>query len=68
MPGARAPVSLLFDLGGTLQDATLTWLPVMFFLLMIVVVYLLWRTVKMMPRVKPLEITPGSESSVTWAR
>ena len=39
----------------------------MFFLLMCVVVFLLWRTVKMMPRVKPTEITPGSSSSVTWA-
>ena len=49
------------------QDFALTWLPVMFFLLMCVVVYLLWRTIKMMPRVKPTEITPGSSSSVTWA-
>ena len=39
----------------------------MFFLLMLVVVWLLWRTVKLMPRVKPMEITPGSSSSVTWA-
>ena len=39
----------------------------MFFALMCVVVYLLWRTLKMMPRVKPTEITPGSSSSVTWA-
>src|SRR5258705_9752019 len=45
----------------------LTWLPVMFFLLMGVVVYLLWKTVKLMPRVKPMEITPGSASAVTWA-
>jgi cell division protease FtsH len=50
-----------------IQDFALTWLPVMFFLLMCVVVYLLWKTVKLMPRVKPMEITPGSASSVTWA-
>jgi cell division protease FtsH len=54
------------DLGSTIQDFVLTWLPVMFFLLMLVVVVLLWRTVKLMPRVKPTEITPGSETSVTW--
>src|SRR5215212_5203334 len=54
------------DLGSTVQEFVLTWLPVMFFLLMLVVVALLWRTVKLMPRVKPTEITPGSETSVTW--
>ena len=50
-----------------MSDFALTWMPVLFFLLMCVVVYLLWRTVKLMPRVKPMEITPGSASSVTWA-
>jgi len=49
------------------SDFALTWLPVMFFALMCVVVYLLWRTIKLMPRVKPMAIAPGSESSVTWA-
>ena len=48
------------------RDFAITWLPVLFFLLMVAVVYLLWRTLKMMPRVKPMEITPGSSSSVTW--
>src|SRR5262245_30049139 len=56
----------LADFGSFIQDFALTWLPVMFFLLMCVVVYLLWRTVKLMPRVKPMEITPGSATSVTW--
>jgi cell division protease FtsH len=50
----------------TIQNFALDWLPVMFFLLMCVVVYLLVRTLKMVPRVKATEITPGSESSVTW--
>jgi cell division protease FtsH len=49
------------------RDFALTWLPVMFFALMCVVVWLLWKTVRLMPRVKPHEITPGSASSVTWA-
>src|SRR6478609_3048402 len=49
-----------------MSDFALTWLPILFFFLMCAVVYLLWRTVKLMPRVKPMEITPGSESSVTW--
>src|SRR5437763_11278980 len=56
-----------FDFNSAISNFALTWLPVMFFLLMVVVVYLLWKTVKLMPRVKPMEITPGSASAVTWA-
>ena len=57
-----------FDFGQFMSDFALTWIPVLFFFLMCIVVYLLWRTVKLMPRVKPMEITPGSASSVTWSR
>ncbi len=49
-----------------MSDFALTWLPILFFFLMCAVVFLFWKTVKLMPRVKPTEITPGSESSVTW--
>ena len=56
-----------FDFNSAISNFALTWLPVMFFLLMCVVVFLLWKTVKLMPRVKPMEITPGSASAVTWA-
>jgi cell division protease FtsH len=55
------------SLSSSTSDFATTWLPVAFFVLMLVVVWLLWRTVKLMPRVKPMEITPNSESSVTWA-
>src|SRR5438067_1879089 len=55
-----------FDFNSAISNFALTWLPVMFFLLMCIVVYLLWKTVKLMPRVKPMAITPGSASSVTW--
>jgi len=41
--------------------------PVAFIVLMCLVVWLLWKTVKLMPRVRPMEITPGSASAVTWA-
>jgi cell division protease FtsH len=56
-----------FNFSHAVSSFALTWLPVMFFLLMCVVVWLLWRTVKLMPRVKPMEITPGSASAVSWA-
>jgi len=39
------------------------WAPI---LLMGFLVYLVWRTLKMMPRTKPQQITPRSASSVTW--
>src|SRR5882672_3398831 len=56
-----------FDFNNFVSNFALTWLPVCFFVLMCVVVWLLWKTVKLMPRVKPMEITPGSASAVTWA-
>jgi len=59
--------AMLASFGSDVQSFALTWLPVMFFGLMLVVVLLLWRTVRLMPRVRPTEITPGSSSSVTWA-
>ena len=42
----------------------LTWLPLIFFGL---IVYILWRTLALMPRVKPNVVAPESKSSVTWA-
>jgi cell division protease FtsH len=59
-------MGLVAGFGSTVQNFALTWLPAMFFLLMCAVVYLLFRATKLMPRVKPSEITPGSSSSVTW--
>jgi cell division protease FtsH len=49
----------LHDLGQT----ALTWLPLVFFGL---IIYLLWRTVQLMPRVKPRHVEPHSSSSVRW--
>ena len=39
------------------------WVPILF---MGALVYLVWRTLKMMPRTKPQQISPKSASSVTW--
>ena len=54
------------DVGGFLDqvgDYALTWLPLIFFGL---IIYLLWRTLQMMPRVKPTHVQPHSRSSVSW--
>ena len=41
------------------------WLPLLFALCMLAIVYLLWRTLQMMPRVKPNHVVPGSRQSVS---
>src|ERR671923_387564 len=47
----------------SIGDSLLTWLPLVFFGL---IVYLLWRTLQLMPRVKPQLVLPNSKSSVHW--
>jgi cell division protease FtsH len=44
-------------------DGLFTWLPLIFLALL---VWLMWKAVGMMPRVKPTEVEPSSKSSVTW--
>ena len=41
------------------------WLPLLMFMCMIAIVYLLWRTLQVMPRVKPTHVEPGSRESVS---
>ncbi len=45
------------------QQWAITWLPIMF---MGALVYLVWRTLRLMPRTKPQQIKPQSSSAVTW--
>ena len=44
-------------------DYALTWLPLVFFGL---IIYLLWRTLQYMPRVKPAKLEASASSSVSW--
>ena len=53
----------VLDWMGFIAEAALTWLPLVFFGL---IVYLLWRSLSLMPRVKPTAVEPDSKSSVTW--
>jgi cell division protease FtsH len=46
-----------------LQDKIITWAPILF---MGLLVFFLWRTMKLMPRTKPQEIKPGSKSAIGW--
>src|SRR5260370_4283171 len=43
-----------------------TWLPLAFFMILVLTAWLLWKTVGMMPRVKPARVDSRSKSSVTW--
>jgi cell division protease FtsH len=45
------------------QSWCLTWLPIVF---MGALVYLIWRTLKAMPRTKPQQIKPEASSEVAW--
>src|SRR3954451_18934417 len=49
-----------------LADFATTWLPLAFFGVLILTAWLMWKTVGMMPRVKPSQIDSKSKSSVTW--
>src|SRR5687768_5423197 len=41
----------------------ITWAPILF---MGLLVFFIWRTMKLMPKTKPQEIQPGSKSTVKW--
>src|SRR5262245_12042946 len=46
-----------------IKSNLLTWLPIIFFGAL---VFLIWRTIQLMPRVKPNMVEPNSKSSVTF--
>ena len=55
------------DFFHSLSDFATTWLPLAFFGILVLTAWLLWRTVGMMPRVKPTHTDTRSKSAVTWA-
>src|SRR5215475_7328547 len=59
MPSA-AHLSLWSD---KIQPAIFNWAPIVF---MLVLVLLIWRTMKLMPKTKPQEIKPDSKASIGW--
>src|SRR6266851_4830129 len=44
-----------------------TWLPLAFFGILVLTAWLLWKTVGMMPRIKPTHLDSGAKSHTTWA-
>jgi cell division protease FtsH len=47
----------------SLEDKIITWAPIIF---MGLLVFFIWRTMKLMPRTKPQQIKPESASSIGW--
>jgi cell division protease FtsH len=46
------------------QDGLITWAPIVF---MGLLVFFVWRTMKLMPRTKPQQIEPESKVAIGWA-
>src|SRR2546430_7879431 len=59
MQAGMSLASLMHDI----SQGALTWLPIAFFAILVV---LIWRTIKLMPRVKPNMVEPNSQASVSW--
>ena len=51
----------------TVADFATTWLPLAFFGILILTAWLLWKTVGMMPRVRPATVDSRAKSRITWA-
>jgi len=61
---ADAIVVPLSSLTHEITQGALTWLPIVFFAIL---VFLIWRTIQLMPRVKPNLTEPNSSTSVSFA-
>src|SRR5712691_2429885 len=60
------PMSVAMHIGVFLHQMAVwaqIWLPLIFFA---IIIYLLWRTVQLMPRIKATHVEPHSSSSVRW--
>jgi cell division protease FtsH len=50
-----------------LQNWALQWQPVLMFVFFTAIIVVMWRTLKVMPRIKPQQIKPASDQAVSWA-
>ncbi len=48
------------------KDFGIEWSPIFTLLFMMLIVFFLWRTLKLMPKTKPLQIKPDTKSSIGW--
>src|ERR671929_1582064 len=50
-----------------MRDFVVNWWPLMGLTFYALLIYIFWRMLKLMPRVKPAEVNTRSKSAVTWA-
>jgi cell division protease FtsH len=62
-PVAAPHTSIVADI----QNWALEWEPVVGILFFTAIIFILWRTLKVMPRVKPQQIKPSSKQAVSFA-
>ena len=62
------PVEDRGGVGTTLQNFAADWGGFIGMIFMAAIVYVLWRTLKMMPRTKPVQIKPQSKLEVSWGQ
>ncbi len=57
-----------FDPGfwDSLKDFATQWSPLFTLIFMFLICFFLWRTLKLMPKTKPLQIKPETKSSIGW--
>ncbi len=59
-------MTLLASIVTDIQNWSYQWSSVVMILFFAALIYLMWRTLKVMPRVKPQQIKPASKQSVAW--
>jgi cell division protease FtsH len=63
----KAPPVPHISFSQEVQNFALNWEPVVAILFFVVIIVVMWRMLKVMPRVKPQRIKPSSDQSVTFA-
>ena len=61
-----APAATHASLGQQIQNFAYDWEPVLMIIFFSVIIFVMLRTLKVMPRVKPQQIKPSSNSAVTF--
>jgi cell division protease FtsH len=60
-------MTVIASIAQEIQNWALDWEPVLMIVFFTVIIFVLWRTLKVMPRVKPQQIKPASSQSVSFA-
>ena len=66
-PGTTAVAAPHTSIVQEIQTQAYNWSPVLMILFFAALLYVMWRTLKVMPRVKPQQIKPASDQSVSFA-